>query len=78
MSVKNLVSAFYIIADGKKYGPFHTRTEEKVGRLLHLKGIEVDYCMVEKVQIVPPPRKRRKKAEQMKMEYGEGWVPVGR
>jgi hypothetical protein len=74
----NLVSAFYITVDGKRYGPFHTRNEQRMERLMHRKGVEVSYAMVEKAAIIPPPKKRRKKAEQMKMDFGEGWVPVGR
>ena len=73
----NLVSAFYILVDGKRFGPFHTRNEQKMERLLHRKGVEVEYAMVEKVDIIPPPRQRRKKAEQMKMEF-EGWLPVAK
>jgi hypothetical protein len=76
--VSNLVSAFFITVDGKRYGPFHTRNEEKVERLLHHKGIEVEYCMVEKVNILPPPRKRRKKAENLKLDFGEGWIPLAK
>jgi hypothetical protein len=77
MSV-NLVSAFYLTVDGKRYGPFHTRNEQKMERLMHRRGVTVEYAMVEKVSIIPPPRKRRKKAEQLKMEFGKEWVAVAK
>jgi len=44
-------------------------------RLMHRKGVEVEYTMVEKADIIPPPKKRRKKAENLKLDF-EGWVPV--
>jgi hypothetical protein len=74
----NLVSAFYLTVDGKRFGPFNTRNEEKMERLMHRKGVEVEYVMAEKINIIPPPRKRRKKLENMKFDFGEGWVPLAK
>lgn len=69
---------FLIHADGKTFGPYRSRFEDRITKLLHLKGITVEHVMVEPKEMLPPPRKREKKPENLSLLDGLDWMPSPR
>lgn len=54
--MSDLVPAFYVVADGKKYGPFFNELNQEAKRLKHLKGITIIHVMLK-----APEEKKSKK-----------------
>jgi hypothetical protein len=61
------VQGFFLHADGQRFGPYRSRYEDRVSKLLHLKGIRIEYVMMVPQLLLPPPRPKRPKPENMRL-----------
>lgn len=72
------IHGFYLKADGKTFGPFRSSQEEKIKRLMHLKGIVIIYGLFSREELKPAPRKRRPKQENLSLLDGLDFRPISR
>lgn len=69
------ISVFYIVADGKRIGPFRDVESDKVIRLKHSKGVVVEYDCIPKKDFVKPKTKKNK-SQQLSMLAEMNFTPA--
>lgn len=76
--MSELVQAFYLDVDGKRYGPYVSSEEDRVKRLMHLKGVKVSPVMIDKAAFKKQKVKKVKPQNLSLLDGLEGWLPIRR